>query len=589
MIEFTQLKIDNFLSYGKGQVIPLEDQGVIRLEGVNLDEAADSNMAGKSSVIEALVWCLFGKTIRGVKNDSVVNRFSRRNCRVSVYFRINDIEYIVHRYRRHSDYQNSLKLYRGDKSLTFRHVEETQKKLETILGCDFSSFSNSVVFGGTKPFASLTDSEQKKVFESFLHFEQFDQAQRKVKDKIFEVREKLDSLNLAVERKNGEVLAAKERMETLKESKVVFSKDRTETAAVLKRKIRKLRRKLEELPNIPDPSSAIEKWRLRKENSLKEQAAYHQTIIQCRKQKQLLRERIEKRKNFVGKPCPLCGKVISEVTSSFLGHMSEERLNLVRAIKRAKKRCRLATREVNYAEEVVQSLLIKQRRHQNLESGKKHLEERLSSLKEEIRTAVSSRSPFEEQLEEASRRYSKNLSRLLVLEHGRGILKNRLENLQFWEVGFGNRGVKSLVIREALPALNSKLGEYSQSILGGVAELKFLPSKETKKGEERELFHVRYISRKGSGSYLGESAGGRKRVDICVLLCFAWLSRTSNLLLVDELLDGLDRTGQEIVLDILSGLRGTILVISHKRELRSKIGKVWRVTKKDGFSSLEAA
>ena len=75
-------------------------------------------------------------------------------------------------------------------------------------------------------------------------------------------------------------------------------------------------------------------------------------------------------------------------------------------------------------------------------------------------------------------------------------------------------------------------------------------------------------------------------MDICVLLCFAWLSRTADILLIDELLDGLDETGRETVLGILAELRGTVLVISHRRELRARIGKVWTIEKRGGFSRL---
>ena len=161
--------------------------------------------------------------------------------------------------------------------------------------------------------------------------------------------------------------------------------------------------------------------------------------------------------------------------------------------------------------------------------------------------------------------------------------------MAFWEVGFGNRGVKTLIMKQLLPSLNQKLKEYGQEIFQSKVELEFRLNKKTKRGDNRELLHLHYQSKRNSPSYVGESSGGRRRVDICVLLVFAWLARVSNLLLVDELLDGLDDAGRESVLAILARQRGTILVISHERDLKSKIGKVWTVTKQDGASTLERA
>lgn len=183
--------------------------------------------------------------------------------------------------------------------------------------------------------------------------------------------------------------------------------------------------------------------------------------------------------------------------------------------------------------------------------------------------------------------YGRALSRYLVQSQKKVELQKKIKALEFWRIGFGNSGVKTLVLREVLPSMNKKLKEYSEHMFQTPVELEFRANKQTKKGADRELFHLHYKSRFNSASYLGESTGGRRRIDICVLLVFSWLARAANILLVDELLDGLDDAGRESVLHILAQQRGTVLVISHERELKNRIGKVWTVTKKNGVSRLE--
>ncbi|GAI86651.1 unnamed protein product [marine sediment metagenome] len=65
MIDFTYLFLTNFMSFKKAS-LPLADQGLVLIEGSNLDsDASDSNGSGKSALTEALTWCLWGKTVRG--------------------------------------------------------------------------------------------------------------------------------------------------------------------------------------------------------------------------------------------------------------------------------------------------------------------------------------------------------------------------------------------------------------------------------------------------------------------------------------------------------------------------------------------
>jgi len=589
MIQFLQLEITNFLSWGQKQIVPLNKQGVILIEGVNLDEpSANSNMAGKSSLMEAILWCLYARTIRGLKHDSVVNRFSKTNCCVQLLFRTDNYDYRVCRYRLHELHRNRLFLWRGRHPLTYRHEKETQNKLESILGCDYESFVHTTIFGGPRPFALLTDAEQKKILESFLHFEKFEIALRRTKQLLSKTLVKEHDHELRTVKLRADIQGIRDRLGSLSRADRVGKEES-------KREREKIERRLQELSTHRKRlrEHELEKIKREFEEAGEKVEALVTKVAKASEKSETIHQHLKALyrslrdgKGLIGKSCPTCGHyVTAKNVDQYLSHTRRH----VRATKNKLRKIVVCLskyeRRLTYARKDLKRVQLKLRTHEEdyikYESSRRELQKRLDEGK--------GATPFAEEIQLLSKIYSRKVSKLLSYEKEAKVLKRRIEDLKFWEEGFGNHGVKALIVREALPAMNRKLKEYAQEIFHGTARLKFSPAKKDKKGNERELFNLQYRSRYGTSSYLGESSGGRKRVDICVLLVFSWLSTMCNLLLVDELLDGLDDTGRETVLDILSRLRGTILVISHKKELKSRIGRVWTVIKKHGASRLEMA
>lgn len=588
MLEFQKLTINRFMSFGEKQVVPLADQGLIRLEGDNRDEPnATSNMAGKSTIIEALLWCLFGRTARGLKHDQVVNRFEKKNCYVSVSFTDEKLsKYTVRRYRRHSEHKNHLHLWKGDRLLSFRHDDETQRKLESILGCDFQSFVNSVIFGGLdliKPFARLTDSEQKKLLESFLHFEQFDMALRRTKDLLTELREKHITNQLLIEQCRGKVASIRERIRTLRKSTKLFRKEHKQEFKEVLHQLKKLR----------EPKQRISEDEVNKAESratrLSEIAVIgEEKFREAHSKLKRIKKALHNRKKLIGKTCPACGQLVKgKDLESFLQHLSKERNGLKEELRNLEHAVVRLRKEAEYGARILKRLRQKHNRgrlviNQHLQK-RKDLETRLSTL----RKRLSGSNPFAEQVQKQLFKYGKQSSNLLLLEQKDFAMTKRIKDLEFWETGFGNQGVKALIIRQSLPSMNRKLKEYGKVLFRGGVELEFKPVRTTKQGTERELFHLHYKSKHGASSYLGESSGGRRRTDVCVLLVFSWLSRICNILLIDEILDGLDDGGRKSVLEILSHLRRTVIVISHEKGVKEQLSKVWVVTKHHGISTVE--
>ena len=97
-IIFKKISIENFLSFSDSTQIDLDTPGLILITGRNLDSiSADSNGAGKSTLFEAIVWGLWGKTVRGYSADEVVNRRVKKDCSVSVEFDYDGATYQITR------------------------------------------------------------------------------------------------------------------------------------------------------------------------------------------------------------------------------------------------------------------------------------------------------------------------------------------------------------------------------------------------------------------------------------------------------------------------------------------------------------
>lgn len=160
----------NFLSFDSAQ-IPLYNQGLVLIRGDNQDnDVLSDNGAGKSTVIEAIVYALFGRTIRGLKADQVVNRQAKKNCWVELVLEDdNGNEYSIQRYRKHAQYGNKSRMLMNGVDVTPASEAAFNDKVVEILGADYTTFTSSVLYTGESfKFTSATDAEMKHTFDLML-------------------------------------------------------------------------------------------------------------------------------------------------------------------------------------------------------------------------------------------------------------------------------------------------------------------------------------------------------------------------------------------------------------------------------------
>ncbi|TGZ83840.1 P-loop containing nucleoside triphosphate hydrolase protein [Ascodesmis nigricans] len=249
------------------------------------------NGAGKSLILEAIVWCLFGRTLRNDMSASdPVNDIIKKNCAVRIDF---ENGYSVERFRNYPSRAGgkgpALKLYKNGQEVdTFERgeVNKTQAALERdVLGCDFSMLTKSVVFGddgrGAANFLTLDRAERREVLEDLLGVARFDgylttarEERKKVENERLEVKIRMDTTEDEIRRYETEKLKleqdipvlekrkknVEQELEALKEEEEKFEreKDGIEKTRDEMKKFQKVHEKLAELEKLEKRVGEIE-------------------------------------------------------------------------------------------------------------------------------------------------------------------------------------------------------------------------------------------------------------------------------------------------------------------------------------------
>lgn len=168
-MKFNNVQIGNFLGIGEAH-FALDDRGLNLIQGVNEDDpSADSNGSGKSSMIDAIFWCIYGSTARGLTGDDVVNHVTGKNCVVTVRIVDGEDEAIIERWRKAKGFHKpsgvSIKINGVDK--TGGTDQLTQALIDNFMGASQEVFAAAVYAGqeSMPDIPSMSDRQLKSLIE----------------------------------------------------------------------------------------------------------------------------------------------------------------------------------------------------------------------------------------------------------------------------------------------------------------------------------------------------------------------------------------------------------------------------------------
>ena len=565
MINFKYVRWKNFLSTGNNFTeIQLDKNSTTLIIG--------ENGAGKSTILDALCFGLFGKPFRNISKMQMVNSINNSSTVVEVEFKIGTVEYKVIRSikpNKFEIYQNNILINQDANARDYQKILEQQ-----ILKLNYRSFTQVVILGSSTfvPFMQLKARHRREVVEEILDIQIFSTMNLILKQRIKII---LDDI-----RENDYQYELASEKISFQENHIADLKDNKEK--IIKQKQNLIKENEKEVTNRLISKKDIE---TQNENFLLSIEDKSKVETKSGKLKDIQSTLVEKHKTHTSmidffennEDCPTCQQHIDEL---FKTDMISKKKTDADKIQVGMKELKLELDKVTNRKEEIRNITNTIRENHvsvaKIDSSILELEKFNTQLQTEINQfetdgATTSDVDKLKDLKEEAEVYNKQKSKLredkLYAEAARNMLQDT--------------GIKTKIIKQYLPIMNKLINKYLTSMEFYVNFSLDENFEETIKSRYRDEF-----------SYSSFSEGEKMRIDLALL--FTWRavakmknSTNTNLLILDEIFDSsLDGTGTDEFLKILHTLSGeNVFVISHKQDvLADKFNSTIRFEKVKNFS-----
>jgi DNA repair exonuclease SbcCD ATPase subunit len=565
MIRFKTIKYKNFLSTG-------DDFIEVQLNRAPLTLITGTNGSGKSSLLDALSFALFGKPHRDINKPQLVNSINKKGCLVEVTFSIGEYEYLIRRGIKPTIFE----IWQNDVMLNQEsHNKDYQKVLEqNILKLNHKSFHQIVVLGSSSftPFMQLPTFHRREVIEDLLDIGVFTRMNQVLKEDSSKLRDQLrDVENLITVMTEKCKLQASHITQLLKleESDKLKSNARIEE---LRSSIQTLQIENEELTNQIDAQVASSLIL-----SQREKETLHSAITT----KEAEIKRIVKEVKFFEKnnDCPTCSQPINDdIRKAKIRHYRSEAKGISIQYDVLKSQLSTVLEEVDKLSSKVEELRSLQNKIRSNSAMIAKLQQDISSL------LAASSNVDKDHLEKAKN----SLHSLREDREKKLALKNDLYNQSVYNAAIAemlkDSGIKTKIVKQYLPLMNKLVNDYLRTLDFYISFHLDENFNETLKSRHRDEF-----------TYPSFSEGEKQRIDLALLFTWRQIARmknsvSTNLLVLDETFDSsLDTEGIENLLKIIRGAKDgeNIFIISHKIESLENIsGEHYRFEKIKNFSRI---
>jgi len=639
-MKFTAVRAENFMSYKKFD-FDLSSQGLLLVLGQNRDaDASSSNGSGKTAIIDAFTFALWGTTLRGISGDAIINRIVGKNCFAQVEFTDdNGIAYCVSRYRKHSQHQNTCVLESDEVDMTGASVADTQKAINELIGLDFQTATQSLLLGQgpITNFTDATDAERKHVLDLILGLHSLEKCLEIVRQEKRDLERDTSTDSREIELLENQSRNTAEEISTLRDRVTNFENRRQTRIKELQGRIKEIQNEADTLADAQEETILAKKAEIVRIDEqisglgkqLARRTAVRQSIlakndeeVRVRSDIQTLelqigeeQERVDYLESTEGTNCPLCEKTLSDSEKRALvikieKTISDAKKELVDSSKELQM-IRSARQELSEKEEQYKSVddhvmrlnNQKQRCETDIDTARDSkdkrmiLSNRMRDAKIDLAMAIDERPDFEDILHKKEDELVDLTARLEQRRAKYEQDRKRLPYLQFWEKGFSNQGLKSFILDNITPLLEQSANRFARVMLGDEFRVVVSTQSSLKTGESREKLDIQILDGLGDNIFEGSSSGERQRVNLCIALALQELiasrhKRALGIAFFDEVTTNLDTEGLERFIELLKlelTHKDSIIVISHNPELQMYFENVAFVSKKNGISVLEGS
>ena len=570
MIIFKKVSWRNFLSTGDSPTTVLLDRSSTTL-------IIGENGSGKSTILDALTFALFGKPFRNINKSQLVNTINEKGLLVEIDFSIGNKNFTVRRGIKPNKFEILQEGKLIDQLANNRDYQDYLEKV--ILKLNYKSFTQIVVLGNSsfEPFMQLKQSDRRTIVEDLLDIQIFSSMNGILKSKNSELKNDMGTLEIEKSLYKQKIEVQEDYIKRLKEDSqsVISQKEKeikqfesnrktaTNTMVALNTEIGNLGQRMINENSVKKKSSDYEKVQsqieLKLHNAEKE-LSFYQTTSTCSTCKQVIDDEFKKErvidisKNIDEKKDGL-DKLQTEIDT--LGETLQKYREIGGSIVEKNK-------ELVVIQSKIDSLGDNIERAQKEINTLKNKKKEDSSIEKELKT-------LKENLEQSLKDYSELCDRKKLHEYAHELLRDS--------------GIKTKIIRQYVPIINKYVNKY-------LNELDFLINfsidenfSETIQSQYRDEF-----------SYSSFSEGEKMRIDLALLFTWRMVAKlknsvNTNLLILDEVFDSsLDAEGTDSFLKIINSLDANtnVFVISHKGEiLFDKFISTIKFAKEKQFSKIE--
>jgi len=639
-LDFRYVRAKNFLCFGpEGIEIDLTSYGnIILVRGKNKDILDDegnasSNGVGKSSIPEILVYALYGKTIKKLTNDKIINLKVCKNLEVEIIWN----NYRIVRSRK----PNKLKLWESEDHIwdennekTRGSMTETQKAIQDIIGLSYETFVNTVIFRDNNSgcFLECDTPTKRQIIDNLLSlgsYREYSEKAKKIKNKYKEkinliseqysnILAQLNSCEIRINKikqqeeewKNNKEEELSELVNIIK-TKTISLRNSNSGAALIKyneaqEELKELKEKMSQLQSEIEQINKIkEKINKQLDEEVVKKAELDSVLKTAQANITNLSATISKNKKTIsdyenkeGKKCPTCLGIVKkenyehviiesknnindeEAKLEAQKLIAEEKLALLvpinSKIKKLYEAVELASNKSLNNSKRITSVTFNMSRLSKInkpdaDSDDKILNNDIESLKKQALAKKEETSPYTEiSLLSVKEKEEKEIE----CKDKKTELEKSEQNLpyyEFWVKAFGDNGIRKFIIDGIIPALNSRISYWLQFLIDGKIKLEF--------NNEFDETISRVPTESESFDYHNLSGGERRRLNLAVSQAFAHImtidsGASSSILFLDEVTTNIDPLGVENVYNMIMQLSKNkkVFVTTHDRDLLESLG-----------------
>jgi DNA repair exonuclease SbcCD ATPase subunit len=565
LIEFKYVRWKNFLSTGN-QFIE------IQLDRNPTTLVIGENGAGKSTVLDALCFGLFGKPFRGINKPQLLNSVNNAGCVVEVEFKIGTKKIKVIRGIKPNIFEIYInkKMYNQD-----ANMRDYQKYLEQqILKLNYRSFTQVVILGSSTfiPFMQLKARHRREVVEEILDIQIFSLMNILLKQKLKNIAENIRDINYQLDLTGEKIVLQEKYINDVKKNKNKIIKEKNKLISDNENEIFSRNSGIEELSKDNDNLLSLISDNEKTKKKAFKLIDIKSTLIEKHKTHSKAVDFFENNDE-----CPTCQQHIDEIfKKEMISDKQKDVTKFAVGIKELEEELSKAQERIQEISDIADKIRENEVQIAKENSSVTQLEKFNATLHAEIaqfKTGDVSKSDYNKLKE-----LKKDLS---ATENHKAKLREDLTYSEAARSMLQDTGIKTKIIKQYLPVMNKLINTYLTSMEFYVNFTLNENFNETIKSRYRDEF-----------TYDSFSEGEKMRIDLALL--FTWRaiakmknSTNTNLLMLDEIFDSsLDSTGTDEFLKILNTLSDeNIFVISHKQDvLADKFRSTIKFEKVKNFS-----